>query len=149
MITPNNKSQAAIIELIFIAVLIASVSGYLISIETGTQKVSNIKSSKSNFGIQNLLLNENSSIYIQDLVQNEVPLNNSAWNESFNTLNSINQGNLVLLDSNLTILDSKESCSISAFNSKVFTLPILLYNSTTQEINELRLLEFEACRIEQ
>lgn len=143
------KSQAVIIEMIFIAVLIASIGGYLISVESSVQKISNIKSSKSNLGIQNLLLNENSNIYVVDLVQNKVPLNDSAWDNSFNTLNSLNQGNMVLLNSNLTILDSRESCPISAFNSKIFTLPILLYNSSTQEISELRLLEFEVCRIKQ
>ena len=128
-----NNSQAAFIEMIFIAILIISISGYLISVESNVQKVSNIKFSNSNLGIQNLLLNENSNIYIQDLVQNEVPLNESGWDSAFNTLNSINEGNFILLNSNLAILDSRESCAISKLNSKMFTLPILLYNSSNQD----------------
>lgn len=144
-----KQSQAALIEIIFLAVLISSITGYLISTNSSEQQISNVKPTQTNFGVHNLLLNSNSNMYVKDLVQNNVSMSNSAWNSSFNTLNSIYQGNLILLNANLSILDTKESCSISSLNTKLFTIPILIYNTTTEEIEDMKFLQYEICRLKQ
>lgn len=145
----NKKCQSALVEIIFIALIVSSIVGYLISTNNNEQQVSDINPSQSNLGVHNLLLNSNSNLYIQDLIQNNISMDNSAWNIPFNTLKSINEGNLILLDSNMNILDTKESCSISSLNTKLFTIPILLYNSSTEEIKDMYLLQYEICRYKQ
>lgn len=141
-----KSSQAALVEIIFIAILISTISGYLIATNNNEQQISQLNPTQPNLGIHNSLLNSDSSLYIQNLVQNEIPLFDPNWDLAFETLNSIHKGNLLLLDSGMNIIDSRESCTLTSLNTKLFTIPIILYNSTTQEINDINLLQYEICR---
>lgn len=143
----SKHAQSSLVELIFIAVIASSVLGFLVNSNINEQQLSNIKEAQSNLGVHNLLLNPNSSLYVQDLVQNNTAMTDPAWNVSFNTLNSIRKGNLVLLNSNMSILDTKESCSISSLNSKFFTVPILIHNNITGQLIDMKILQYEVCRV--
>ncbi|MFP4402473.1 MAG: hypothetical protein ACLFPL_04550 [Candidatus Nanoarchaeia archaeon] len=143
----SKNSQAVIVEFLFIAIILGILFGAYSTLNpiSSGQVIDNNNNQDSD-GITTLFLHSNSSLYVQELIRTNTPLNHSDWENITTFIEQRFNANIYVLNNDTSINNSLRNCPISRFNNQLLSTPIFVYDSSTYSIETTKYFQIKLCR---